>query len=273
MKKAGSWLWGGVLVALGIILGINALGIAHINIFFPGWWTLFLIIPCGIGIFTEEHKGGQIAGFVLGVCLLLSCLGVLPFGILWKLLLPAILVIVGVAVMLRGSSNGEVQDKIRKAEKARKEARRERRHIVEAEVIEDDEDDDDDDEDERDPDFQEYWSTFSGQQINYDGKTFTGCRLDAVFGGADLDLRGAKIENEAVVKASSVFGGIIIYVPKDIKVEVANASIFGGVSDKRRDASRKKKAGDETKAKHNADNAGKTLYIDATCIFGGVEIR
>lgn len=34
MKKTTSILWGCVLVALGVILGINALGIAQIDIFF-----------------------------------------------------------------------------------------------------------------------------------------------------------------------------------------------------------------------------------------------
>ena len=74
MKKTANWLWGFVLIALGVILGINALGIAHINIFFPGWWTLFIIVPCAIGLFTDEHKGGATFGLVLGICLLLSCL-------------------------------------------------------------------------------------------------------------------------------------------------------------------------------------------------------
>ncbi len=264
MKKTGSWLWGGVLVALGVILGINALGLAHINIFFPGWWTLFIIVPCAVGLFTDEHKGGPTAGLVIGICLLLSCLGILPFGILWKLLLPIILIIVGVTVMVRATSNGEVADKIRRARKEQAEERHAGKKVVEAEVVEDDDDDDEDEDDDEKgnkktggPKYEEYWSTFGDQNVNYDGKEFTGCRVDAVFGGADIDLRKAKIKNEAIVRASSVFGGIIVYVPDDVKVEVASTSIFGGVTDKR-----KSKAEAKT-----------TLYIDANCVFGGVEIR
>jgi len=278
MKKASNWLWGGVLVAVGVILGINALGIMRIDIFFPGWWTLFIIVPCLVGLFTNEHKGGAVIGLIVGVCLLMSSLGVMPFGIMWKLLLPAILIVIGVTVMVRGGENGEVADKIAKA-------RRDQagRHIVEAEVVVSDEDDEDEKEDEGGGDDNdekaegsesekseekveggsennndEYWSTFSDQNVNYDGKEFKGCKVDAVFGGADIDLRGAKIRNESIVKASSIFGGIIIYVPEDVRVEVASTAIFGGVSDKR---------------KNKVETPKTTLYIEATCVFGGVEIR
>ncbi len=293
MKKASNWLWGCVLVALGTILGINALEIAHIDIFFPGWWTLFIIVPCAISLFTEKRKSGAIAGLVIGICLLLSCLGVLPFGLFWKLLLPVLLVFLGCVVIARGSSNGAVVDKIRQAEAKQST----KRHIVEAEVVDeetdeetdnngkeadetdsadnddaDDADDADESEDRDTPKGEEYWSTFSDQDINYGGKTFRGCRVDAVFGGADLDLRNAKIENEAIIRASSIFGGIIVYVPEDIKVEIASTSIFGGASDKRKKAKAKDQAEAKT-AKKKFNNAGKTLYIDATCVFGGVEIR
>lgn len=57
MKKYGNVLRGLILILIGIIIGINSLNIAEIDIFFRGWWTLLIIIPCGIGLFTEL-KGG-----------------------------------------------------------------------------------------------------------------------------------------------------------------------------------------------------------------------
>lgn len=259
MKKASGWLWGIILVALGVILGINALGIAHINIFFSGWWTLFIIVPSFISLITEERKGGALAGLVIGVCLLLACLKIVPFDLMWKLMLPIILVLIGVSIIMHSMTDGAVADKIRKARRKQAEERRKTRHIAEAEVVsEEDEDEDDDDED--DPaDTQAYWSTFGDQKIDFDDREFSGCRVDAVFGGADLDLRNAKVKDEAIVRASAVFGGIIIYVPEDVKVEVASSAIFGGTSDKRKKSANTK--------------SSKTLYIDATCVFGGVEIR
>ena len=56
MKSFGNVLWGIVLIVVGLIIGGNALGITNINIFFDGWWTLFIIVPCFIGLFKEREK-------------------------------------------------------------------------------------------------------------------------------------------------------------------------------------------------------------------------
>ena len=61
-----------------------------------------------------------------------------------------------------------------------------------------------------------------------------------------------------VINACAVFGGIKILVPSHVDVKVSSTPIFGGVSN----TSRK-----------NKSNGKVTVYINATCIFGGVEIR
>lgn len=52
----------------------------------------------------------------------------------------------------------------------------------------------------------------------------------------------------------------MIYVPKDVKVEIVSTALFGGVADKRA-----QKVGQK--------EAKTTLYIEANCIFGGLELR
>lgn len=179
--------------------------------------------------------------------------------------------------MVRGSRDGAVADRIAKVRKEQDGDNT----IVEAEVVlghdqsqaDDDATDKEDDSADHDSSHassehahessreenKEYWSTFGDQNINYSGKVFSGCKVDAVFGGADIDLRQAKsIKHESIVKVSSIFGGVIIYVPSDVRVEVASTSIFGGVSDKR---------------KGRSEQSSRTIFIEATCVFGGVEIR
>ena len=75
MKKANSFFWGLALVAVGVFLGLNAFGITDINIFFDGWWTLFIIVPCTIGLFTDYDKTGNLIGILIGLVLLLCCQG------------------------------------------------------------------------------------------------------------------------------------------------------------------------------------------------------
>ena len=73
MKKTSTWLWGIVLIIIGVVLGINALGVAHINIFFPGWWTLFIIVPCFIGLFGNDNdKTGDLIRLCIGAILLMA---------------------------------------------------------------------------------------------------------------------------------------------------------------------------------------------------------
>ena len=82
------------MIAAGVIWALNEFNIANINVFFDGWWTLFIIVPCGIGLFTEREKLDNIIGVAIGVFLLLCCQDILSFSMLWKLLVPAIIVIV-----------------------------------------------------------------------------------------------------------------------------------------------------------------------------------
>ena len=100
-------------------------------------------------------------------------------------------------------------------------------------------------------------ATFAGQKVNKDGEVFKGANLDSVFGGVELDLRNAIIEKEAVIKASSIFGGITIFVPTDLCIKVKATPIFGGVTNK-------------TKSDNKSE---KIIYIDAFCMFGGVDIK
>ena len=101
-------------------------------------------------------------------------------------------------------------------------------------------------------------AVFSGQELNYDNKKFDGTDLVAVFGGIDIDLRKAKLEKDVVINTVAVFGGIDIMVSEDSNVEVKSFSAFGGV---------------ESNKKKNDGNAKTTIYVNATCIFGGVEIK
>ena len=70
-------------------------------------------------------------------------------------------------------------------------------------------------------------------------------------------IKNVKIKEDSVINACSVFGGIEILVPKDVKVKVKSTSIFGGVSEKN---------------KNTAPDKASIIYVNAVCIFGGVTI-
>lgn len=61
-----------------------------------------IIVPCVAGLFTEREKTGNIIGIAIGVFLLLCCQGVLSFSVIWKLLIPAIIVALGLKMVFNG---------------------------------------------------------------------------------------------------------------------------------------------------------------------------
>lgn len=225
MNKVSNMLWGIVLIIIGVIFGMNALGISDIDIFFDGWWTLFIIVPCFIGLFSDNDKTGDLIGLVIGVILLLGCQGYIRFYMIWKLIVPTILILVGLSFIFKDTFNRKIKKEMRKLNRNKD---------------------------------SEYYATFSGQNINFGNETFTGCSLNAVFGGLKCDLRDAMIHEDCILDASAIFGGITIYVPENINVKVTSTPIFGGVTN-------------HSRSKNQADCV--TIYINALCMFGGVDIK
>ena len=199
MKKVGNKIWGLVFVVLGLIFGLNALGITDIDVFFDGWWTLFIIIPSIIEIVKEPTSTGNYIWLGIGVVLLLAAQGILDMSKIWKLIFPAILVAIGVGMIFKDVVGSKVSEKIKELNKDEKE---------------------------------EYYATFSGQKLNFSGEDFKGASLNAIFGGIDLDLRNVNITQDQVVNATTVFGGIDILVPNNVNVKVKSNSLFGGVDNK-----------------------------------------
>ena len=201
MEKLNRILWGLVFIVLGIVIALNALDIINFNIFFNGWWTFIIIIPCFIGLFdgTKEGKLGNIIGVLVGVVLLLVAQGLLRFDIVFKLFIPAVLVIIGLYLLFGNVFRSKVTDKLRELKK----------ESGNGEAI---------------------CATFSEQFVTKNDEKFENATVDAVFGSVVLDLSKAKIKDEAVITASAIFGGIDIIVPKDVEVKIKSTPIFGGVS-------------------------------------------
>ena len=228
MKNLSNVMWGIVLVGLGVVLGGNAVGLFNINIFFDGWWTLFIIVPCFVGLLTDKDKMGSFIGIVIGILLLLASQRIIDFDLIIKLIVPIIIVLVGLSLIFKNTIKSEINKSIKELN---------------------DKNNSDDG----------YFATFSSQNVKVEKEEFKSTNVNAVFGGVKLDLRDAIIKKDAVINVSSIFGGVEIDVPDNINVQVKSTSIFGGVSNK----------ADNNKS----DKKTSTLYINATCLFGGVDIK
>ena len=100
MKQARPIIWGVAIVALGVIFGGNAIGLFNFNVFFDGWWTLFIIIPCINGLITRPEKLGYAIGLVFGVLLLLAAQGIITYDFIVTLIIPAIAIGFGIKLIV-----------------------------------------------------------------------------------------------------------------------------------------------------------------------------
>ena len=100
---------------------------------------------------------------------------------------------------------------------------------------------------------------FGGVKKNMISKNFKGGDITAFMGGAEINLSQADFKGKVMIDNFNMFGGTKLIVPPDWDGQSEVVAIFGGVDDKRPPAP--------------AASPDKVLFLDGTCIFGGIEIR
>jgi predicted membrane protein len=225
----GGLIPGAIILAVGIIFLLDSLGYVRARHFLQ-FWPMILIF---VGVSKIARRDSRIWGalvLLFGIFLQLSELGIGHFswGQFWPLLL-----IAGGALAMWSAIQA-------------------RRLMPTASS------------DTTDPrDTLDESAIFGGIEKRLNSREFRGGRLQAIFGGIELDLRDADmLGNEAVIHANAIFGGIEMRVPETWFVATRGQGVFGGFSD----STRFSPPADPEKPK-------KTLIVLGTSLFGGVEIR
>lgn len=225
-SRFASVLWGIVFITVGIFYAGDSFNLWEFRLFFDGWWTLFIIIPCLISIVENGLGTGNIVGLTIGILFLLSSQGIVNSRIVGKLIFPVILILIGIKIIFRDNFSKNVKKNMNI-------------NINREERL-------------------EYTSIFSGQKEIYPNQQFSGASILAIFGGMELDLRNAIINEDIVINSTSICGGVDILIPSNVNVKISSIPIFGGAANKARPC-----------INVNAP----TIYINATCIFGGLDSR
>ena len=205
MKKIENTVIGLILIIIGVIIGLNAFHITNIDLFFDGWWTLFIIVPCFFGLFKDQDKTGNIIGLIVGIYLLLYCQGLINFQFAWKLVVPVIFVLIGLKMIFKDTFNKK-----------------------------------------------------KPRQNIYDNQLYTGGNYDVTSNGLILDLSKAYLNEETNITISTLFGGVDLYLPDDVNIQIQSSNFLGGV--------------DLHKRENKRENT-KVIYLNARCIFGGINIK
>lgn len=239
-SRLSNVLWGLFFILIGIGFAGNVFDLWNFNLFFPGWWTLFIIVPCGISIVQNGFHTGTSIGLIIGLMILMSRQGFFPMRIIGQLIVPVILVIIGLGIMFantfsnripRGGHFGPDENSSQNG------SYQQSSHADGSRV---------------------YTSTFSSQNLNFDNEIFQGVTANAYFGATALHLENAIINENVTIYCNTTFGGIEIYLPAYVNVKVQSTPIFGGVTNLRR---------------FPASVDAPTVFIIANCMFGGVEIK
>ncbi|WP_316806642.1 LiaF transmembrane domain-containing protein [Pedobacter agri] len=103
-------------------------------------------------------------------------------------------------------------------------------------------------------------AVFGGSNQTVYSKNFRGGDITTVFGGADIIMTQADFNDSVSLDVTAVFGGIKLIVPPNWAIKSNVSAIFGSVEDKRGHML-------------PIDQMQKTLILDGTVLFGGIEIK
>ena len=205
MKQSFKIVLGLALIAAGVLWALNILGVLIFDFSTKGWWTLFIIVPCIFGLFSDRDKVGPCIGIAVGVLLLLAARDVISWNMMWQLALAAMIVGFGLQVLFFKSCCHHPQGSCEL-----KTISRDGKNIRRIET------------------------SFGKQEITFRGEQFEGADVHTSFGALILDFRGAEISQDAFVDLNVGFAGATIIVPEGLAVQIAVNSGFGGVKDDRR---------------------------------------
>lgn len=237
-NRIGNVLWGLFFIVLGVGIGGKAFGYWDFHLFFPGWWTLFLIIPCMIDLVQKGIRTGSMIGLLIGLLLLAMCQGYLSMRDLKQLLFPIIFIIIGCSILVHSVFGHKKKEQF--CQKSIHKDFEDVNLSASGEVL-------------------DYCATFQGQTIRYDNEVFYGAVLNSVFGGIELVLDNAVLTEDVKIDCSAIFGGITIHLPEGVNTKVKASRMFGGVNNRRKSC--------------QEIPGAPTIFIEASCMFGGVEIK
>lgn len=189
-KNRGDLLFGLLILAIGVILLSNNLGLTQISVstLLARYWPVFIIVA-GLGLLLNHKSKTEVGAGILvsslGIALLLRNLGYIRFSLsfLLQLFWPILLIIMGFALLTGRRSSGKSN-----------------------------------------------LAFMSGIERTRTPWLLEETAFFAVMGGIELDFSLAEIpEGTTIIDLTAVMGGIDIKVPRNVEVECDGLAVLGGL--------------------------------------------
>jgi len=105
---------------------------------------------------------------------------------------------------------------------------------------------------------------FSGSKEKWTYNNVKSIEISSVFSGVELDFTQLELSpnvEKVQIKVSSVFGGVVLYVPDDWNIIMQKTGVFGSFTDNR------------PRNVAQFSTTGRLVYLELEAVFGGGEIK
>ena len=196
-----------ILLALGVVWFGNAIRIWNVDVFFPGWWAVLLMVCFLISIISDGPNIGNVFFLLFFGVVVLQYTGLISERInLWLVALAFAVVVFG-GKLLISAFRGDRQ--IKPSDKATFSGS---------------------DSHERTADGTGNVSyTFTGETLRFAGQTVYSSSYSVSFGSLTLDFSGAVFAENTVISVSANFGEVKIRMPAGTKAVSENHVSFASV--------------------------------------------
>ncbi len=235
-KPLGGVIFGLILIGGGLLFLLRNLGIVYFeNI--GQYWPVILIVIGGTKLVNSRGSHEVTSGLILtgvGTVFLLRNLGIL-YGNVWGYLWPMAFIAVGLHLLVRNSYGSDWWNGGSGGANTAPDSSENR---LVADVV------------------------VGGIERKIVSQVFEGGKISVVFGGANIDLRGAAFQTpEITLLADAVFGGVDLKVPESWQVEMRGSGVFGGYEDRTHHPT------------PSATGVAPKLIVKGGAVFGGVTVR
>jgi hypothetical protein len=213
-------LFGGLLVALGGIFLLDALDVLQAGDVIRGWWPI-VIVAVGVARLLSRPPDRLGGGITLGVGLVLLGFTLdLIDGSVLAMAWPLLLIGIGAYLVVGRQRTRDVRDG---------------------------------------DDQLSSLVLLSGRELTPTSQAFRGGSLVAVLGGIDVDLRHARLAEDAHLDITTVLGGVDLKVPAGWRIEVTGPAILGGT--------------ENGAAGQVLPPDAPTLHLRTMTVLGGVDVK
>ncbi|MBX7180624.1 MAG: cell wall-active antibiotics response protein [Bacteroidia bacterium] len=241
---------GFIILSVGVLFLLKELGM---NI--PHWlisWPMLLIV-IGLSIWIKNPIRHFFGGFILVVIgTLFLTKSILPALIIGKFVWPLVIILIGLYVLFKPSGSFRRKQNCHNYKHTRRWQRWEQQWKAQAEFNKNDYSPEN---------YIEVNSIFGGVKKKIISKNFRGGEVNAVFGGAEINLSQADIQGRVELEVNQVFGGTKLIIPPHWEIHSELDAVFGSVEDKR------------PILKDEFSDQSKVLVLQGAAVFGGIEIH